>query len=181
MARNRPGKEDGQWRQQSNLLRQALPFSDKKKASTPWSGIARLQGLSSTPRVKELLDCAYLHAEARAQQEGKAFDVNSLIADCSQAISRKPWSLDETRTFCTSTQNYSFKVDRVILPEEELSMLGFPGGLLRGIRLSDGFEFVGQSMALPSVAMAEAALMVACIKTGALSNVVRLKDDHQGA
>ena len=102
----------GEWRQQSNLLRQALPFSDKKKASSPWSGTARLQGLSSTPRVKELLDCAYLGAEARAQQEGKAFDVNSLIADCSQAISRKPWSLDETGTFCASTQNYSFKVDR---------------------------------------------------------------------
>ena len=75
---------------------------------------------------------------------------------------------------CTASETYSFEADRILLPEEALSLLGFPNGILSGIKLVDGYELVGQSVAICSVALAQAVLLPAAVKAGGLSDLVVL-------
>lgn len=173
--------EETQWGQQSEKFRAGLLYlSEDRKWSNPWSKKARLQGLSSTQRVRELLDCCYLYHESllvhqAGQMPSESQVIQGLVIDVSQAVQRKPWTRGgPCRTFCTGSETYSFEADRILLPEEELALLGFPPGLLSGITLSEGYELVGQSMAICSVGLGQAVLLSAAIKAGALSDLVIL-------
>ena len=170
--------EGSKWMSQAKSIRESLwAFDNTKKASRPWSSHARMQGISCTPRHREILDVAFLDAERNLVEHGlrttREDIANNLFCDVSQNLSRKPWG--GLRTLTTSTILYSFQKDRLILPEEGLRILGFPSTstLVRGISQGDVSDIVGQAMAVPAVVLPTMALLLAAIKcnTASLSDL----------
>ena len=162
------------WQQQAAALRESLPPTLKDQR--PWSPNARMQGLSALPRQQELLDLAYLETKSWLQKQGMDDShqrvVKSLVADVSQNIGRKPWG--PMRTHTTSSMIYSFERDRLVIPAEGLRLLGFPNvaRMVQGLSSADTVELVGQAMAVPSVTLAAAALIVGALDTNALPDLV---------
>lgn len=161
---------------QAEALRQQL--SAPLQTAKPWSTVARMTGVAVNPRIKEMVDLAYLMTKEGLKMQDlphqKDDVVKGLFADLSQNIGRRPWG--SFRTLTTASQVYHFKLDRLILPEECLRVLGF--GRLAKIGLQDAGltpaetgEFVGQAMSVPSVGVACMSLITAAIETGALSDV----------
>ena len=125
-----------------------------------------------------MVDIAFLQTKDALRFHGLPHSnsdvVNGLYADLSQNIGRKPWG--SFRTLTTASQVYHFKLDRLILPEECLRVLGF-GRLAEiglqnsGLTPAETGEFVGQAMSVPSVAVACMCLITAAVEKGALSDI----------
>lgn len=154
---------------------------EKAYAKNIWCSGARLQGISGTPRVLELLDCAYLSQEWSLRQRSqdplrplsrKEIAVG-LFADCSQAITRKPWSATTMRTITTSSNLYSYEADRLVLSQEHLRLLGFPEHICHGLSNSEILDFAGNAMSLASCAAAEAFVLAAAFVHGALPDLLQ--------
>ena len=79
-------------------------------SDVPWTkqGKAML-GVARTPRVDNVIDTAARMAMLKGQ------DLSCMFCDISQSVSRKPWSSQILRALNTSTEFYSFGLDRVIL------------------------------------------------------------------
>ena len=148
------------------------------RTAKPWSTVTRMTGTVATPRVKEMVDIAYLLTQEGLRMQDMPHQKNDIVkglfADLSQNIGRRPWG--SFRTLTTASQVYHFRLDRLILPEECLRLLGF--GRIAEIVLQDSGltpaetgEFVGQAMSVPSVAVACMSLITAAIEKGALSDV----------
>lgn len=65
-------------------------------------------------------------------------------------------------SFTRGSAVYSFQEDRVLGPQELLRLMGWIGGALTGdLSLRDVRDLVGEAQALPSLATALAALLLA--------------------
>ena len=167
------------WQQHAQQMREKLgQQTGPIKETKPWSsGNHRLQGVPTTPRVKELLDLAVLNVMDAALVNHPGEDlplqvlVKDLYVDCSQASCRKPWSVGFLRTFTTNSQLYSFSLDRVLVPDEQLRALGFRGNLASHLHYPDVVEMAGQSMALCSIAFAEALVIAALFQQHAIPDL----------
>ncbi len=164
--------ERKRWVKQSEDMRADLPPSLQK--TKPWTDSACLQGIT-TDRQRELLDLAYLTTMMSKQDSdgglpAKASVTAGLVCDVSQAICRKPWG--PPRTWCCSSQVYSFEKDRMLLPEEGLRLLGFAtSGWTDGMAPSEVQDFCGMAMAVPSVTVAATSLILAAAEHRKLSDV----------
>ena len=161
-------EQQTKWVQQAKAVRESLPVGMRQEK--PWSRRARLQGISKTARVLELLDIAYLcQKKMLLETDPDVADqkvIEGLVCDTSQAISRRPWGSLCTRTLTTSSQLYSFEKDRLLLPHESLRMLGFQSQNLSsvckfGISDSDLSDLAGSAMSLPAVTCAALSLIYA--------------------
>eukprot|EP00435_Cladocopium_sp_Y103_P009938 s1246_g2.t1 len=165
--------DDPKWKLQAMELRNTLPL-DRRRA-TPWSNKARLQGLPGTDRVKEMIDLAYLCTEASLKAAGLPSSPDQVTAtlsvDVSQNAARKAWG--SLRTLCTSSSIYLYGQDRAMLPIEGLRLMGFGTRASRAGGLSDGevVDLVGNCMAVPSVALAQLALLAAGFEHNSLPNL----------
>ena len=176
---------NGKWTAQSHSFRNSLISlglgHDRAHAQNVWCEGARLQGISATPRVLELIDCAYLSQELCVRQRSQnplqcptRKEVSkALFVDCSQAISRKPWSATTMRTLTTSSNLYSFESDRLVLSQEHLRLLGFPEGIADGLCNTEILDLAGNAMSLASCAAAEAFVLVAAFLHGALPDLLQ--------
>lgn len=142
----------------------------------PWTDSgALLRGLAGTPRQKDILDIAFLSHSHRlnlhpGSDEAKEAARSSvpgglgLVVDVSQSVERHPWSYERLHTVTTSTRAYSFSLERVLAAEELLMMHGWPREIAEAphtIGRAAMRDLVGETMALPTVAAAMAALLVA--------------------
>ena len=161
-------QEQTKWEQQSKAIRESLPVGMQQQK--PWSPRARLQGISNTARVLELLDIAFLCQKKMLLETDPDVTnekvIQGLVCDTSQAISRKPWGSLCTRTLTTSSQLYSFEKDRLLLPHESFRMLGFQTQNMSsvckfGISDSDLSDLAGSAMSLPAVTCAALSLIYA--------------------
>jgi len=142
----------------------------------PWTDSgAALRGLVGTPRQKDIVNVAFLStcfklrlhpASAEAAEAARSCVPGGLglVVDVSQSVHRRPWSLGRLHTVTTSTKAYSFGLERVLAPEELLVIYGWPRGMAEAthtIGRTDMRKMVGETMALPTVGAAMAALLVA--------------------
>ena len=175
----RRGQPHAKWRAQSANMRAAL--SEELQHLRPWSPTAHLVGLAGTERQKELLDLAYLWTQEGLMIKNYASSqqhvIRDLLCDVSQNITRKPWGQGTLRTFTTSTQMYSFELDRLVLPLEGMRLLGFPGAasLAHGVSSADLSDFVGEGMALPSICLAQMSLLKAAFQLNALPDLFSIE------
>lgn len=165
-------RDDPKWLQQARSLRNQLPEHCRDRR--PWSPHALLQGLGSTDRVRELCDLAFLCTEETLRQAGEdcshANVIRGLSCDVSQNVQRKPWGT--LRTLTTNSCVYVFELDRVLLPEEGLRLLGFPTlPMMKHITPGEMHEFMGQAMALPAVAQASLCLLLGAYETGSIPSL----------
>ena len=169
---------NSKWRQQAAALRAQLDLPDTGRNKAPWSSCHRLQGLPDRPRVKEIVDLAYL---ATQQGQDRSDDnVKELVVDCSQNITRRPWCPKPPyRTFCTGSMIYIFAADRILLAEEEMRMhgIGAVGKLLHGIPFAEQYDIAGLGMALPAVGLAQMAMLQACYEAESLQDLFDYDSD----
>ena len=128
---------------ESKCYQQAAAIREKHKVSMsfkPWTGRSQFQGigLSKTARVLELLDLVCLQAMSHfaktakiSQTElfsGKNMDkaLENVYVDVSQSCSRMVATTQKgvTPTFTTSSQVYSFRLDRLLTPAEIMLIHG---------------------------------------------------------
>lgn len=143
-----------------------------REAGCPWADAhpmerAELLGVSPTERSREVLEVALLSAAARSGFDpGRPEDLAALTAsfwcDVSQNDMRGGGA---TPTFCTSTRLYDYAEDRLVTPSEMLRALGWADGgdepSLRGLSWAQCQDLVGESQALPPLAVASWALVLA--------------------
>ena len=178
VAARDPADRDEQWRLDSAEARRRLkeagcciayqnPVTD--------NGAAALRGLSGTPRQKDILNIAFLStcqrlgldpASPEAAAAARSGDPGGLglLVDISQSVNRHPWTLGRLHTVTTSTKAYSFALERVLAPEEVLMMYGWPRPMAEAphsIGRSRMRNLVGETMALPTIGAAIAAVLVA--------------------
>ncbi len=143
------------WRQAGHPWADAHPLADSSMA-----------GMSSTPRVRELLEVHLLKScLARGHDPGTQVGLRAtkreLWADASQSLD---WLTPHARnglapTVCRNTTLYDYASDRRVLPEEILRASGWPSPTCTGISLSDMTDLVGDSQAVPVLATATLALL----------------------
>ena len=122
----------------------------------PWTGHALLMGVPSLPRVKDLLDCAYVAVGRRIEDENG----RTLIVDVSQDVCRSPWSW-KVGCCTTSSQWYSYLHDRMICESEKFMLLGFsPDVNVASLNRNDLRDLGGEAMACYSIGTVLAAVLV---------------------
>ena len=146
------------WRDQTESFQRKVKMP---KNSFPWQERAGddLKLLVPTARARALLDCAFWDVTHSAHQEGLAQLVTKLVADTSQSVARKPWSL-KFPTLTTSSDLYIFARQSPMLMSERFHLLGY--GRPRLGELSEGAlkDLSGEAMFLPSVTACMQAMML---------------------
>lgn len=117
----------------------------------------QLQGVSPTPRVLDLIDVvASSFMAANGLSMSQLSDALApILLDISQSHSRKAFSHGGLhKCLTTSSTLYSFKLERVILPQEMLKWQGYPATLKvpDECTQTDLRDFCGEGMFLPSLA-----------------------------
>ena len=115
-------------------------------------------------RKQEILDLGVLWAmEHRRLQELTASNVSmateGLICNTTQNPNRGPWSFD-LRRLCRNSRMYSYQDDRLLVPTELYKMYGWRSVDLSGHSLAHCQDMLGDSMALPTVGLALASLIL---------------------
>ena len=115
-------------------------------------------------RKQEVLDLGVLWAmEHRRLQELTASNVSmateGLICNTTQNPNRGPWSFD-LRRLCRNSRMYSYQDDRLLVPTELYKMYGWRSVDLSGLSLAHCQDMLGDSMALPTVGLALASLIL---------------------
>ena len=91
----------------------------------------------------------------------KQMSMTTLFTDLSQCGGRRPWS-STIRSLTTSSVVYSHSLRRCLVPKELFNLMGYPRSLdLGGITQRQASDLVGESMALPCVAMPLLSLLLA--------------------
>ena len=130
---------------------------------------SRLHGLSGTPRQREVLNtvllwrCRFLDLDPRRPSD-LVLAKRGLSWDVSQSLdTRRASMLRETQlsTLCTGAQVYSFEHDRRIHPEELLACFGWPAMDCRALSMVELTDLIGDSQALPPLAISTWALLFA--------------------
>ena len=116
------------WRQHDNTFRAK---HDIPKDSTVWTEKARLFGVSSSKRMRSLIDACFCHQQNLAERRGEMLSrrqmATDLFCNISQSIHRQPWSRGQLPTLFTRSLVYSYEVDAVLSAGAHLRCLGWPG------------------------------------------------------
>lgn len=157
--------EDQAWQRHSCDMRCKLGLT---MDAHPWTGRpdVALRGVHRTPRVLDVIDIAWatrIHAppeHVRQAPQAKRFELltNNFFVNTSQQNLRKAWG--ELGTIATSTELYSFELDRAILPEELLSLQGHGHPRVGSLSAAEMRSVAGEGMMVPVLAAALYALML---------------------
>lgn len=177
-----PEASEAKWQKQARERRAAW-----KAAGHPWHAAhplarASLRGLSGTEREREvlevfLLEVCHLRGLSPLDPQQLARAKVGLTADISQNLAWLRPAYDGSRcrytaaVYCTESRVYSFQDDRLLLPVELLGSLGWatPATAPRteGLTSAQLQNLVGESQALPCLAAATWALLLAVWGEGA--------------
>ncbi len=138
------------WRSHGFELWDARPWTEGPRS------LPSCRGLSLTPRVRELLDLGFLWAcwrSGRHPIQDRDELVADLFPDVSQNPGRKPWSVGLRRVLRNS-RVYSYEHDRILSAYEVFRIYGWRDPVLQGLTESQAWDLVGDSMALPPLAVA---------------------------
>lgn len=140
--------ESAEWRKKLQMPKAFAPYSEGRQ------GVINLKG---TKRVWDLLDCAAVQVcrskKARLDNMKKA--LNDAIVDVSQSHGRRPVSNSQgvAHTLTTSSQLFSYRQERLLVPFEHLLLQGYPSNTKIPKELSDRDvrSLAGEAIALPSL------------------------------
>ena len=159
------------WRADSVAAREKLSEAGCKYAMDHlWSGSASLRGLVGSVRQRDVVDVCYLNICHLLQLNPVLLDTKEtvrrleLYCDVSQNVNRSPWSLGYVRCATTSSRNYSFSMDRLVVPEEMLMAYGWPRAMAEArTEVPDTAmdDLVGETMALQTIATVMLATVIA--------------------
>ena len=118
------GRAHLRWKTESAEAREALGISRAFQGWTDRDGFAG-EGLALTDRVVDLLNVT----AARLLGQGGPEYLMAAVVDVSQSVSRCTYTKPDLRHPCltTSSEWYSFREDRIVLPQELMCMHGFVG------------------------------------------------------
>ncbi len=171
---NGGGPPERSWQREWEALREAW----EEAGHTGWDAHplqhAALWGIPSGQivRVREILEVFLLSAaflagvapEDQAAMEGVRQDLHcNFSQNPSWNNLHKPWTVG---TLCTSTRLYNYAQDRVWLPSEAMRAHGWDadgcGPNVEGLSISEGWDLVGECMALQSAGLAIWSLLLVC-------------------
>ena len=137
---------------------------------TDWRGF-KGRGLAHTQRILDLLNIVYAEECKRSSMQINCVSKNqnssvleTMLVDVSQSHQRitKSSVRGDCPCLTTSSELYSFKLDRVLLPQEHLYLQGWS----RNVRLPRSFaredvrRLAGEGIALPCLGLVVSALMI---------------------
>ena len=143
------------WYQDSCNMREKLGASNQYK---PWTSRSNFKGtgMSKTLRTLDILDIVFIEALRKEKKFLAAQrSLRRTYVDISQSHSRKvvTWQNGITPTVTTSTEMYSFGLDRVITPVEILRLHGHENPVIpKGMSYRDLKRLAGEGMAVPCIA-----------------------------
>jgi hypothetical protein len=159
------------WRADSVAVREKLSAAGCLYAMDHlWSGSASLGGLVGSVRQRDVVDVCYLSTCHRLQLNPVLLDTKAtvrrleLYCDVSQNVNRSPWSIGYVRCATTSSRNYSFELDRLMVPEEMLMAYGWPRTVAEAhtqVPATAMDDLVGETMALQTLATVMLAMVIA--------------------
>ena len=157
------------WEEESARLRATLRLHDRR----PWTASQGFKGhgLPHTRRVKDLLDvcfaerCKQIGADVSVPRVAKEFSgMQNFLVDVSQSHSRRTSSnvAGEAPCLTTSSQLYSFKLDRALVAYENLLLQGWPPSTQIPACMSeeDVRDLAGEGIALPCLGLVVSALLL---------------------
>jgi hypothetical protein len=168
-----PDPKFARWHSESTTWRNQVLISP---AYSPWVSrpTVSLTGVQATDRVKDLLDvtaaqCLLRHRDKKCRQGSEWTRwgwVNEVFSDTSQSHARKAFSnsYDISPCMTTSSNYYSFGLDRAIIPIEHFKMQGLPAmkmALPSGMTKDQVKDLAGNMMFLPSLATVLMAVLLA--------------------
>ena len=136
------------------------------KKFAPWTGRQNFKGtgLTKTPRVLDLVDMVFIEAMKGNKKKQRTFEeaqefLSDVFLDVSQGHSRKinqrasaARAKGITPTLTTSSEVYSFGLDRVITPLELMALHGHPENVnVSSMTPSQVKKLAGEGMAVYSV------------------------------
>ena len=134
------------------------------QSSCQWTAVAEANGADLahlSDRAKTLLDVAVGWAEKEAGSGD--FRVESMLADVSQCLSRKPWSVDGVLpSLTTSSSIFSYERQRLLSVLEFYRIMGFETEKLPDLESmlpSKLQSLIGEAMAMPSIGLVLGALV----------------------
>lgn len=152
-----------QWKVQATTMRSKwnVPMN-----FAPWTGATTFvgQGVPRSKRALELIDLGFIDACKRsrtqidatsAKASGSSGVLRDLVVDISQNPCRSPWSRPggNAHTLCTSTQLYSYNLDRMLEADEYLLLQGYKESVNTDQLSSDAVRsMAGEGIALPCLA-----------------------------
>ncbi len=148
----------------AELRRQWSEEGFETARASPWQQ-ERMRLVPETPRAEEVINLAILECCFRQQREATAEALEEaakgLWCDVSSNPARKHWRQGPLPTLCTSTQIYSYEHERALTSVEGLRMVGWPSAIMLEVSPANLRSLLGESMALPSHAVAVWALFEA--------------------
>ena len=159
------------WRADSVAVREKLAQQGCQYAmDSLWSGSATLGGLVGSLRQRDVVDVCYLSICHQLGLNPVKLDTKAtvrrleLYCDVSQNVNRSPWSRGHVRCATTSSRNYSFEMDRLMVPEEMLMAYGWPRPIAEAhtsVPDTAMDDLVGETMALQPLATVMLATIIA--------------------
>ena len=159
------------WRPDSIAVREKLSQDGCEYAmDNLWSGSASLGGLMCSLRQLDVIDVCYLSIchqlklNPVLQETKETVRRLELFCDVSQNVNLSPWSVKRLRCVTTSSRNYSFKLDRLLKPEEVMMAYGWPPEVAEActqVPAAAMEDLVGETMALQTLGMVMVAMVVA--------------------
>ena len=133
------------WKAHSAKLRETMLLESSLPGAAGWVshvGAAHLRGVSLSERLADLLNVSIETTHGSSQPE----EVEDLIVDMSQDIKRRPWSVGYCRSLTTSSDLYTAKRGRVVIPLEHFRLLGFPPISLTHLSFAKQRDLSGEAM-----------------------------------
>ncbi|MCP4243351.1 MAG: hypothetical protein GY772_22570 [bacterium] len=123
-----------------------------------------LRGLPRSRRIMEVVELGYLWASQKRGRSPLSGQDRPLIAanlfvDVSQNPGRCPWSFGLHR-LTRNSRIYSYEHDRILSPFEAFRVYGWRNPCLEGLAASEAWDLLGDSMALPTLAVAVSAVVL---------------------
>ena len=120
---------------------------------TSWTSNKVLRGVGQSARVLDVLDLGMEVTKAKHPTASEEYLEKELWADVSQCGSRMPYALSCLRGLTTSSQFFSYRHRRALVPVEVLRLLGFPNPNIEELSPSQVRDLAGEAMPLAPVAL----------------------------
>ena len=124
-----------------------------------WTANKKLGGIADVgaERVRDLLDIAYAVMKKKEEQQqvvaGKDQLANGVFVDISQCASRHPWTECRVRALTTSSDIFSFKRRRTLIPKELFAIMGWKNPSVDGLSFQQQRNLIAENMALPCLGL----------------------------
>ena len=150
------------WKTHSKKVRESLMLESTLAGAPGWvnkvAPSTALRGLNLSERLSDLVSVAVEASHGTSEPE----EVEDIIIDLSQDVLRRPWTNGHCRSLTTSSDLFSVKRRRVVLPGEHFRLLGFPSLNLHMLSLAKQRDLSGEAMS-PACMGVVCALGLSCL------------------